>query len=545
MRARTVLNRRMQTQMTITRTESLAIARWRALAAALVIIAGTTSRAGSPPAAAPVALTTPATLTTALTTVVVEGSSVFGAPRLFGAYDTELGRPITREQASRIVEAIAAMYVTEGYVKPEVAIDGTLAARGVLRVTVYEAQVTHVLIEGDAGSLRDALERVGTRLEKARPLRRDDVPQALRDMRQFAGLAISATTRRDANVRNAFELVVQADFSPVEGVVRMNNRGTDQVGPGFLLGQVFANGLLGRGEKTGLIFAAATNPSEYLGGGLFFDSPLNTRGTRANLLLFASQSAPNESPVNLADEYSRERATVRVSHPLRQDSALSLMASGGFEADDLRIERAGATVREDRLRVAEAALRANWRAGATQFSANLQFRHGLHGFGAGLQTAGSYEDPRRADFFVTLLQTSAYRRFADRWSVRLDTFAQTSGYVLPDSERFKIGGDRLGRGFEVAEIAGDRGLGGKVELRRDLLDTDSFAGRFSTYGFYDIGAAWKRDRPGRDSAATAGLGFALQGAELTGYIELASPLTGPDIEGSRSASVFAELSYRF
>jgi hemolysin activation/secretion protein len=541
MRARTVLNRRMQTQMTITRAERFTNARWRAVAAALVIIAGSASQAGSPPAAVPAALTTSATLTT----VVVEGSSVFGAPRLFGAYDTELGRPITREQASGIVEAIAAMYVAEGYVKPEVAIDGTLAARGVLRVSVYEAQVTHVVIEGDAGSLRDALERVGTRLERARPLRRDDVPQALRDMRQFAGLSISATTRRDANVRNAFELVVQADFSPVEGVVRMNNRGTDQVGPGFLLGQVFANGLLGRGEKTGLIFAAATNPSEYLGGGLFFDRPLNTRGTRANLLLFASHSAPNESPVNLADEYSRERATARLSHPLRQDSALTLMASGAFEADDLRIERAGATVREDRLRVAEAALRANWRAGATQLSANLQLRHGLGAFGAGLRTAGAYEDPRRADFFVTLLQTSAYRRFADRWSARLDTFAQTSGYVLPDSERFKIGGDRLGRGFEVAEIAGDRGLGGKVELRRDLLDTESFAGRFSTYGFYDIGAAWKRDRPGRDSAATAGLGLALQGAELTGYIEVASPLTGPDIEGSRSASVFAELSYRF
>ena len=38
---------------------------------------------------------------------------------------------------------------------------------------------------------------------------------------------------------------MQADFSPVDGVVRMNNRGTDQVGPAFLLGQVFANGLFG------------------------------------------------------------------------------------------------------------------------------------------------------------------------------------------------------------------------------------------------------------------------------------------------------------
>ena len=146
---------------------------------------------------------------------------------------------------------------------------------------------------------------------------------------------------------------------------------------------------------------------------------------------------------------------------------------------------------------------------------------------------------------MTLAQATIYRRLAERWALRFDAFAQTSGYVLPDSERFKIGGDRLGRGFEVAEIAGDRGVGGKLELRRDLRNTESLVGRLSAYGFYDIGAAWKQDQPGRESAATAGLGLAMQGAALTGYLELASPLTGPDIEGKRDASLFAELSYRF
>jgi hemolysin activation/secretion protein len=497
----------------------------------------TVSRGAAPPSS---------TLTTAvLTTVVIEGSSIYGAPRLFSTYSAELGRPISREQARAIVDAVAGLYLADGYVKPEVAIDGALAAKGVLRVNVYEAQVTSVVLEGNAGGLLDELERIGARLENARPLRRDDVPRALRDMRQFAGLAVAATTRRDANVRNAFELVVKADFSPVDGVVRMNNRGTDEVGPGFLLGQFFANGLLGRGEKLGVIFASATNPEEYLGGGIFFDSPLGARGTRGNLLLFTSHSAPNEAPVNFGDEYDRERATLRISHPLRQQTGFTLTASGAFEADDLSIDRDGAIVREDRLRIAEAALRASWPAGVTQFSANLQLRHGLDAFGSGLNAVDYPADPRRADFYVTLMQATAYRRFATHWSLRLDTFAQSSRHVLPDSERFKIGGDRLGRGFEVAEIAGDSGVGGKLELRRDLRNTESFIGRLSTYGFYDIGAAWKQDRPGRDSAATAGLGLALQGAELTGYLEVASPLTGPDIEGNRDASIFAELSYRF
>jgi len=510
------------------------------LPAAAAETAGLTTAVKTAPPAAPARA--PAA---ALTTVIVSGSTVYAPPQLFTAYRDQLGRPISREVARAILSALADLYAADGYVKPEFALDDTLTARGALRVQVFEAQITSVTFEGDGGRFNDALDHIGARLENARPLRKEDVAQALRDMRQIAGLAVTATTKRDTDIRNAFELVVKADFSPIDGVVRMNNRGTDQVGPAFLLGQVFTNGLLGAGEKIGLIFAAATDHDEYLGGGLYLDAPLGAGGTRGNALLFRSHSAPNEAPVNYDDEYTRERVTFRVTKPLQQRSDLSLNAGLGFEADDLSIDRVGTQIRDDRLRILEGSLRTSWRAGATQLSANLQLRQGLDAFGSGLNAEDLVYDPRRADFIVTQLQASAHRRFADRWSLRLDMFSQISGYVLPDSERFKIGGDRLGRGFEVAEIAGDSGLGGKLELRRDLINTESFIGRLSAYGFYDIGAAWKQDMPGRESAATAGTGIAIQGAALTGYLEVASPLTGPDIEGKQKASVFAELSYRF
>jgi hemolysin activation/secretion protein len=481
-----------------------------------------------------------------LTTVVVSGSTVYDAPRLFGAYRGALGKPITRDSARAVTAALADLYVADGYVKPEVRLDDTLAASGVLRARLAEAQITNVVFEGDNGNFRDALERIADKLEASKPLRRDDISEAIRKMRAIAGLAITATTRRDEVAPNAYQLVVRSDFSPVDGVVRMNNRGTDQAGPNFLLGQVFANGLLGREEKLGLIFVSATDPDEFLGGGLYFDTPLGGRGTRGNMLLFRSHSAPNEAPVNLTDEYTRNRATFKASHPLHQDSTLSLSLTGGFEADDLTIDRAGIDIREDRLRIVEAGLRASWRGTtATQYSMNVALRKGVDALGGGLRADDMPVDTRRADFLVTQLTGTALRRFAERWTVRLDGFAQQSSYVLPDSERFKIGGDRLGRGFEVTEIAGDRGLGAKLELRRELVNTESFLGRVSAYGFYDFGAAWKRDLPGRESAATAGTGFAITGASLTGYLEVAAPLTGPDIEGQRNASIFAEISYRF
>jgi hemolysin activation/secretion protein len=153
-------------------------------------------------------------------------------------------------------------------------------------------------------------------------------------------------------------------------------------------------------------------------------------------------------------------------------------------------------------------------------------------------------DNRELEFMVLDLQAGSFTRFGTAWSLRTDVFAQYSRDVLPDSERFKIGGERLGRGFEVAEIAGDRGLGAKLVLRREL-SAGGKLGRPSLYALYDIGAAWKEDLSGRESAATAGAGFALDGTRWSGYVEAVTPLTRADIEGKRSTAVFAEIAFRY
>ena len=491
------------------------------------------------------ALTTPPANVPKLVTVVIDGSSVYDATRLFPTYRDQLGQPISRESARGVVAAIVALYEQDGYVKPEVALDDALTARGIVRIRIFEAQVTRVHFEGDTARIEEQMWRVATRLQKSKPLRREDVPQALRDLRQLAGYTVTANTQRDDQVRNAFALTIKTRYSPVDGVVRMNNRGTDQVGPAFVLGQLYANGVIGRQGKVGLIYASAMDPEEYLGGGLYADTVM-ADGTRFSTLLFQSTSAPNEAPVNLDDVYDRRRATLRIWRPLRDGAGSSLSWNAAFDAEDLFIDRAGTELRAERLRVLEGGVRAGWRsAAATQYSASVTLRKGLDGFGAGLQASDITNDPRRVDFVVTLASASIYQRFATDWSVRLDAMGQVSAYVLPDSERFKIGGDRLGRGFEVAEIAGDSGIGGKFELRRDLLNTEGVFGRLSTYGFYDTGTAWKENAPGSQSAATAGAGFAIQGSTITGYIEVAAPVSGADIEGKYDPSVFAELSYRF
>ena len=480
-----------------------------------------------------------------LSAAVIRGSSVYSPAELFDAYREQLGLPITRDNARAIVTAVEQMYTRDGYSRPEMGIDDAQVSRGILAVDVFEAAITRVTFRGDRGPYAGELDDVATRLRESRPLRREDIQQALQRMRTLPGLSITAVTQRDETRRNGHELAIQSSFQRIEGVVQASNRGTSEVGRNFVLGQFFVNSMLGFEEKIGVLFAAATDYDEYHGAGLFADTPLGDSGTRANAMVFRSDSNPTESP-DLPDIYRRDHGTLTLSRPVMSANSLSVSAAAAFDFDNLDIDRDGLQIRDDRLRVIELETRASWRRSMrTQYGAVLELRKGLDALGSGLYDATVTDDPRREDFTVLRLQLTWLRRLAEVWTLRVDGFAQDSGYVLPYGERFKIGGDRLGRGFEVPEIAGDQGLGAKAELRRDLTNASSPFGKTQVYGFYDFGATWKQDVGGRESAATAGIGAARQGEKLTGYLEVAMPLTHADVDGSTAPTLFGELSYRF
>ena len=79
--------------------------------------------------------------------------------------------------------------------------------------------------------------------------------------------------------------------------------------------------------------------------------------------------------------------------------------------------------------------------------------------------------------------------------------------VLADEE-FQLGGLPRGRGYEPAEITGDHGIAGTIELQvrpefgRDWVDS------YQLYAFYDIGAVWQIDarRRPRGQRRVGGLG---------------------------------------
>lgn len=482
-----------------------------------------------------------------LSATVIQGASAYTPLQLFETYRNQLGQPINKSTAEIIAAAIETLYARDGYSKPELQMNTALLGQGILSLNVFEARITEVTIKGEPGPYRKQLEDMSGSLRGAQPVRPMDIQRTLQRMRGLPGLELSVITQRDDTQRNAYALSVDAKYDSVGGLVQFTNRGTRQAGPIFVSGQLMANSPFGMSETLGFNFAYAQTYDEYHGVGAFADLPLNTdQTTHAAVRGFHSYSEPSEEPVDLQDKYVRNLASLGFTHAFQNDSGFDWSLAESFELDDLSISNQGTELREDRLRILSLRPGLVSHANATtQYAASLEIRYGLNALGAGIQDIAGLEDRRRYDFLLTRLQVVNLTRIRDRWWVRVDMLAQTSGYVLPYGERFKIGGDRIGRGLEVPEIAGDKGFGGKLELRRDLRVFNNRYGNLSAYGFYDCAATWKQDESDRESAATGGMGLSLQAKRIAGSVELAKPFTHPDLDGKRSASVFAEIRVNF
>lgn len=144
---------------------------------------------------------------------VIDGSSAYTPTQLFAAYRDQLGRPINTSSTQAILTHIESLYMRDGYSRPDFRLDEDLATAGILRIQVFEAQITRVAFTGDAGPYAARLEELASDLSLRMPLRAADLQAGLRSMRELPGLTVHASTRCDESRRNAYALTVATEYT--------------------------------------------------------------------------------------------------------------------------------------------------------------------------------------------------------------------------------------------------------------------------------------------------------------------------------------------
>ena len=142
-----------------------------------------------------------------------------------------------------------------------------------------------------------------------------------------------------------------------------------------------------------------------------------------------------------------------------------------------------------------------------------------------------------------------YQTLNDAWSLKLSAASQTASRPLFTSQQFYLGGAAFGRGYGAAEISGDNGLAGSLELRFDQKLNFRYWTGYQLYAFGDAGAVWNDGYRLSDglslTSAGAGVRFFLRD-DLQADLGVAVPLSyrAPDNE-RRSPRFLFTLSSAF
>jgi hemolysin activation/secretion protein len=293
------------------------------------------------------------------------------------------------------------------------------------------------------------------------------------------------------------------------------------------------------------------DPRELAFGRLSYDVPVGADGMRIGASALYSEVRPGDFRRLYNDNTRTDAFEIRGSIvPLQsQRSALTLTAAAGFS--NVSESNVFGPFYNDHIRTVS--LTSDYRL-QDNFGGNnyftLTWRQGLDILGAShLGDDFLSRDGASGNFSVMDAWFTRYQTLSDAWSVKMSAAGQIASGPLFTSQQFYLGGAAFGRGYGSAEISGDNGIAGSLELRFDQKLNFQYLTGYQFYGFVDAGTAWNDGYSYADglalTSAGAGVRFFL-GGDLQADIAVAFPLSyrAPD-NSSRSARLLFSLSNAF
>ena len=510
----------------------------------------------APPA--PLAVPTPSAmppegaLHVVLTGVVIEGNTVLDAAALASTYEDELAHDVDLPAINLILQRITAKYRAEGYFLSRAVAPPQSLARGILRIKVIEGYVERVTFSGADRRAR----RLGpyfADVTAARPLRLATLERAILLVNDLPGLHVAPALTPIDEEAGRYALTLALDDRRFAGFAALDNHGPKSLGPWEAQASASAQSLLDDFDRALVsIFTTPAEPRELVSTELRYEHPLGSAGTRAALSVARSDVRPegNLAPLDLKGTALRYLALI--SHPLLRSRAETLWLSSTLDVLDSHQHQQGAPLFNDHLRVLRAAL--DYSGSDALGGVNEAYgeaSQGLAILGASrADTALLSRSNGHADFTKFAVTTTRQQTLGGDWSAQLGLAGQKANTPLLVSEQFPLGGARFGRAYDPAEIVGDDGLAGSLELRFGRSPQQPWLRSYQIYGFYDLGAVWNMgvsDATRHQSLASAGGGFRFfLPHDVVATLEITRPLTRiVAAEGDKPVRVLTSLSASF
>ena len=484
--------------------------------------------------------------------VSLTGARAIPREEIARTYQPYLGKTVSEADLAAIASAISDLYRGAGFHLSRAIVPPQDVQGGHVRLQVIEGSITEVALKGEGAEQFGVRALLGPVLAE-QPSRLPTLERQLLLINGRPGVRITDTALEEiGGASGRFRLVVFLKTWRIFTSFGLDNLGSSSVGPW----QTYATGAFNSYLTPGDVLAVnlstiANDPRELAFGRLSYDVPVGTDGARLGASVLYSDVRPGD--IRRLDNDSTKTESFEVHGsvvPLQsQKSTLTLTAAvaftnvsekdvfGPFYMDHIRTVRLTTDYR----------LQDNF--GGTNYL-TATWRQGLEIFGASRRDDDFLSrDGASGKFSVLNLWFNRYQTLSDAWSVRLSGAGQIASGPLFTSQQFYLGGAAFGRGYGSAELSGDNGMAGSLELRFDQKLNFKYLTGYQLYGFVDAGTAWNDGYGYTDglslTSAGAGVRFFL-GDDLRADIAVAAPLSyrAPD-NTTRSARVLFSLSNAF
>jgi hemolysin activation/secretion protein len=487
--------------------------------------------------------------------VIFDRVHVIGATaipeRVISAPFTPLfGRRATLAELRAALDQVNRLYATSGFALSRAFIPAQAVQDGALTVRVVEGYIGEIRIEAETEARRQLVLRFGDDVLTERPLRTSTLQRYLLTLRDVPGLtAGSKIVSFDVN-SGAAVLAISADLRPFSASTSIDHRAKTEGLPFQLFVGATLNNPLGSGDQFSLITLATDDPSEnnFLQGSytaMIGDSGARVLASASTARLHADEAVPGFTLVS-----SSRRYAANFSYPLIRSVQESLNAVVGTYYASSDHEYSGVRLLEDELLAAVVEAQYSRRLGE-DWATNVVLRltQGLDLFGIGETQLPHTRAGTTTDFTKLRATASLSFRATERLSFILTSDAQYSPVSLLSAEEITFGGSRFGRGYDQAEIGGDRGYAVSLQSQYRVPISESKLWSLMPYVFADYAQAFNTPSSGPESADlfSTGLGtWISRGQSVSVGLEADKPLTRiPRLEGDKDWRYYFMLQYHF
>lgn len=450
--------------------------------------------------------------------VILDGNRVYSTKQLEPLYASDLHKTISVADLFDIVQNITNYYRNNGYILSRAILPPQHVKGGVVKIKIIEGYIDKVTVTGNPHGAKCAILAFGNKLKECRPLQVSRMERYLLIANDTAGTDVKAVLSPSKTQIGAADLTLVTQNIPVQGYLSYDDYGTRYIGPQQMTANLQLNSFIRSGDSLLTTFTKTPKGRELTYLDVNYTSLMNTEGVK--WLVGVTRAETNPLFVLTEQEISGLNLNyyTTVYIPYIRTRSQSLTWRVGFNYQDSGVNTLfDQTLYNDHLRSLDLGMTFNF--SDTWYGSNMlsaDFRQGLPILGYSSDynpdTAQTSRPGGRGDY--TKLAASLNRLQAIRnsnFSLYGAVNGQWAANPLLSSEQFTFGGSQIGRGYDVAELIGDRGFDGSVEIRYDWNLAKFYIQTIQFYGFYDAGVIWNLKTspgsPAKQSGTSTGLGF--------------------------------------